>query len=108
MKREESYFNLIFFLSLLKLKKCSTSGCFLYIILHYVNCLKNVQKRYVLFSFQRPVLIILDRNNDLCTPLHHTWTYQALCHDVFVCSIFFLCYILSFNYFFDCKYKMDC
>lgn len=35
------------------------------------------------FSFHRPVLIILDRNNDLCTPLHHTWTYQALCHDVF-------------------------
>ncbi|XP_065660725.1 sec1 family domain-containing protein 1-like [Hydra vulgaris] len=35
------------------------------------------------FSFQRPVLIILDRNIDLCTPLHHTWTYQALCHDVF-------------------------
>lgn len=35
------------------------------------------------FSFRRPVLIILDRNNDLCTPLHHSWTYQALCHDVF-------------------------
>jgi len=35
------------------------------------------------FSFQRPVLIILDRNNDLSTPLHHTWTYQALSHDVF-------------------------
>ena len=37
-----------------------------------------------LLSFQRPVLIILDRNVDLCTPLHHTWTYQALCHDVLV------------------------
>eukprot|EP00794_Sanderia_malayensis_P019795 gene19795-21736_t len=35
------------------------------------------------FSFHRPMLIILDRNVDLCTPLHHTWTYQALCHDVF-------------------------
>ncbi|XP_065064402.1 sec1 family domain-containing protein 1-like [Rhopilema esculentum] len=35
------------------------------------------------FSFHRPVLIILDRNIDLCTPLHHTWTYQALCHDIF-------------------------
>ncbi|XP_058966963.2 sec1 family domain-containing protein 1-like [Pocillopora verrucosa] len=34
------------------------------------------------FSFQRPVLVILDRNMDLCTPLHHTWTYQALVHDV--------------------------
>jgi len=34
------------------------------------------------FSFQRPVLILLDRNVDLATPLHHTWTYQALTHDV--------------------------
>jgi hypothetical protein len=34
-------------------------------------------------SFQRPVLILLDRNFDLATPLHHTWTYQALIHDVF-------------------------
>ncbi|CAF0707532.1 unnamed protein product [Brachionus calyciflorus] len=34
-------------------------------------------------SFQRPLLILLDRNFDLATPLHHTWTYQALLHDVF-------------------------
>lgn len=34
------------------------------------------------FSFQRPLLIILDRNVDIATPLHHTWTYQALTHDV--------------------------
>ena len=34
------------------------------------------------FSFQRPLLVILDRNMDLATPLHHTWTYQALTHDV--------------------------
>jgi len=39
------------------------------------------------FSFQRPVLIILDRNMDLCTPLHHTWTYQALVHDVLVSEL---------------------
>jgi hypothetical protein len=32
-------------------------------------------------GFQRPVLLILDRNFDLATPLHHTWTYQALIHD---------------------------
>lgn len=30
------------------------------------------------FSFQRPLLIILDRNVDMATPLHHTWTYQVL------------------------------
>lgn len=34
-------------------------------------------------SFQRPLLVILDRCVDLTTPLHHTWTYQALVHDVF-------------------------
>lgn len=34
-------------------------------------------------SFQRPVLILLDRSFDLATPLHHTWTYQALMHDLY-------------------------
>lgn len=34
------------------------------------------------FSFQRPLLVILDRTMDMATPLHHTWTYQALTHDV--------------------------
>ncbi|XP_002732351.1 sec1 family domain-containing protein 1-like [Saccoglossus kowalevskii] len=35
-----------------------------------------------LHFFQRPLLVMLDRNMDLATPLHHTWTYQALAHDV--------------------------
>lgn len=30
----------------------------------------------------RPLLVLLDRNMDMATPLHHTWTYQALAHDV--------------------------
>jgi len=34
------------------------------------------------YSFHRPVLIIVDRSVDMATPLHHTWTYQALAHDV--------------------------
>ena len=38
-------------------------------------------------SFSRPLLVILDRNFDLATPLHHTWTYQALVHDVMVREI---------------------
>jgi sec1 family domain-containing protein 1 len=33
-------------------------------------------------NFQRPVLIILDRNVDLVPMLSHSWTYQALIHDV--------------------------
>jgi hypothetical protein len=33
-------------------------------------------------TFHRPLLVILDRNMDMATPLHHTWTYQALAHDV--------------------------
>ncbi|CAF4185591.1 unnamed protein product, partial [Rotaria magnacalcarata] len=32
--------------------------------------------------FQRPVLVILDRSIDLASLLHHTWTYQALAHDI--------------------------
>ncbi|CAG2112388.1 unnamed protein product, partial [Medioppia subpectinata] len=36
----------------------------------------------VALTFQRPLLVVLDRNMDMATPLHHTWTYQALAHDV--------------------------
>ncbi len=35
-------------------------------------------------SFQRPLFVLADRNVDMATPLHHTWTYQALIHDVLV------------------------
>ena len=33
-------------------------------------------------NFQRPLLLVIDRSLDLATPLHHTWTYQAMIHDV--------------------------
>ncbi|MFH4981718.1 hypothetical protein AB6A40_008427 [Gnathostoma spinigerum] len=33
-------------------------------------------------NVHRPMLIIADRGVDLATMLHHTWTYQALVHDV--------------------------
>lgn len=33
-------------------------------------------------SFQRPLLALVDRNVDLGAMLQHTWTYQALVHDV--------------------------
>uniref|UniRef100_H3C8U3 Sec1 family domain containing 1 n=1 Tax=Tetraodon nigroviridis TaxID=99883 RepID=H3C8U3_TETNG len=36
------------------------------------------------FSFHRPLFVLVDRNIDMATPLHHTWTYQALIHDVLV------------------------
>eukprot|EP00064_Thunnus_orientalis_P020061 superscaffoldBa00005321_g20192 len=36
------------------------------------------------FSFQRPLFVLADRNVDMATPLHHTWTYQALIHDVLI------------------------
>merc|ERR1712151_1480422 len=32
---------------------------------------------------QRPLLCILARDVDLITMLHHTWTYQAMIHDIF-------------------------
>ncbi|XP_066943279.1 sec1 family domain-containing protein 1 [Macrobrachium rosenbergii] len=38
-------------------------------------------------SFQRPLLVLVDRGVDLATPLHHTWTYQALAHDVLNLSL---------------------
>jgi len=33
-------------------------------------------------SFHRPVLLLLDRNFDLATPIMHAWTYQALLADL--------------------------
>lgn len=47
-----------------------------------LNQQSSHQQRFQPLSFQRPLLLILDRNIDLATPLHHTWTYQALIHDV--------------------------
>jgi hypothetical protein len=42
---------------------------------------------YLISRLQRPLLIIFDRGMDLTTPLHHTWTYQALSHDVLDLSL---------------------
>jgi hypothetical protein len=33
-------------------------------------------------SIHRPLLCLFDRTIDMSTPLHHTWTYQALIHDL--------------------------
>merc|ERR1740123_1292456 len=33
-------------------------------------------------SGQRPLLCIVDRDVDLVTMLNHTWTYQAMAHDI--------------------------
>ena len=33
-------------------------------------------------SPNRPLMILLDRTIDLAAPLHHPWTYQALCSDL--------------------------
>lgn len=38
-------------------------------------------------SFHRPLLVLVDRTTDLATPLHHPWTYQALCHDLLGLSL---------------------
>ncbi|KAL1506571.1 hypothetical protein ABEB36_005906 [Hypothenemus hampei] len=46
------------------------------------NNLFSVDTQSGKFNFHRPLLIILDRNVDMATPLHHTWTYQALAHDL--------------------------
>lgn len=51
------------------------------------NNLFNSEAHAGSFNFQRPILIILDRNIDMATPLHHTWTYQALTHDILDLSL---------------------
>ena len=33
-------------------------------------------------SFQRPLLALVDRQVDMTAVLQHTWTYQALVHDL--------------------------
>jgi hypothetical protein len=33
-------------------------------------------------SFQRPLLVLFDRNFELAVTLQHQWTYQPLVHDV--------------------------
>ena len=38
-------------------------------------------------NFFLKLQVILDRQVDLATPLHHTWTYQALAHDVLQYSL---------------------
>uniref|UniRef100_A0A7S1XDM7 Sec1 family domain-containing protein 1 n=1 Tax=Compsopogon caeruleus TaxID=31354 RepID=A0A7S1XDM7_9RHOD len=38
-------------------------------------------------AYERPLLVILDRNLDLPVMLHHTWTYQALTHDLLALSL---------------------
>uniref|UniRef100_A0A1I7SVH2 Sec1 family domain-containing protein 1 n=1 Tax=Bursaphelenchus xylophilus TaxID=6326 RepID=A0A1I7SVH2_BURXY len=46
------------------------------------NLFTNDNVRAGQFSLHRPVLVIADRSLDLPTMLHHTWTYQAMIHDV--------------------------
>ncbi|CAI2183397.1 2989_t:CDS:2 [Funneliformis geosporum] len=50
---------------------------------HALNSRNNLfSESSTSLNFQRPVLIILDRNIDLVPMLSHSWTYQALIHDV--------------------------
>lgn len=62
----------------------------------------NLMYFILLPSFQRPLFVLVDRNVDMATPLHHTWTYQALIHDVLVrcqspvLEVLLLFYVKSF------------
>ncbi|KAI7826074.1 Sec1-like protein [Gamsiella multidivaricata] len=49
---------------------------------HVMNSRNNLFSDTNTMNFQRPVLVILDRNMDLVPILSHSWTYQALVHDV--------------------------
>lgn len=43
---------------------------------------KSEEEKYDLSGASRPMLILLDRNIDIHTLLHHPWKYIALIHDV--------------------------
>ncbi|KAH8556036.1 Sec1-like protein [Umbelopsis sp. PMI_123] len=49
---------------------------------HVMNSRNNLFADSNSASVQRPVLILLDRSLDLVPMLSHSWTYQALIHDV--------------------------
>ncbi|KAG0236832.1 golgi transport protein Sly1 [Mortierella sp. GBAus27b] len=49
---------------------------------HVMNSRNNLFSDTNSMNFQRPVLVILDRNMDLVPMISHSWTYQALVHDV--------------------------
>ena len=49
---------------------------------HVMNSRNNLFSDANSMNYQRPVLVILDRNMDLVPILSHSWTYQALVHDV--------------------------
>ncbi|KAG0330614.1 Vesicle trafficking between the ER and Golgi [Podila horticola] len=49
---------------------------------HVMNSRNNLFSDSNTMNYQRPVLVILDRNMDLVPVLSHSWTYQALVHDV--------------------------
>ncbi|KAF9918517.1 Vesicle trafficking between the ER and Golgi [Lobosporangium transversale] len=49
---------------------------------HVMNSRNNLFSDSNTMNFQRPVLVILDRNMDLVPILSHSWTYQALVHEV--------------------------
>ncbi|KAI7897405.1 Sec1-like protein [Mucor mucedo] len=49
---------------------------------HVMNSRTNLFSDSTSSNLQRPVLILLDRSMDLTPMLSHSWTYEALIHDV--------------------------
>ncbi|CAO3632791.1 unnamed protein product [Mucor fragilis] len=49
---------------------------------HVMNSRTNLFSENTTANLQRPVLIVLDRSMDLTPMLSHSWTYEALIHDV--------------------------
>ncbi|CAO0789793.1 unnamed protein product [Mucor circinelloides] len=49
---------------------------------HVMNSRTNLFSENNSANLQRPVLILLDRSMDLTPMLSHSWTYEALIHDV--------------------------
>lgn len=82
----ECLFSLLVTLKIVPTIRCPKGGPSEYIAEKLTKRIRETMKdsRNTLFksSFRRPLLCLVDRTTDMSTPLHHTWTYQALIHDL--------------------------
>ncbi len=73
-------------------------------MLHNAVSIQNASFSIRVFAFtwcsQRPLLIVIDRNMDLATPLHHPWTYQSLVLDLLVSFTYPVFSAIHFSFFF--------
>eukprot|EP01097_Dermamoeba_algensis_P005802 TRINITY_DN3663_c0_g1_i1.p1 TRINITY_DN3663_c0_g1~~TRINITY_DN3663_c0_g1_i1.p1 ORF type:complete len:642 (-),score=150.36 TRINITY_DN3663_c0_g1_i1:195-2120(-) len=85
----EGLFSVIISLGVIPIIRCPKTGVAEMIasklearLREHLNSPSNLLLDSSIVNFQRPVLILLDRNIDLSVMVSHTWTYQTLLHDL--------------------------